>query len=110
MVLLTVAGWMAQISYLCNIYCRINTPRKEGGLGHVNIPILSDLTHQISRDYGVLLENEGHTLRFVLKTVAIDWIKTVDAFRGLFIIDNRGVLRQITMNDLPVGYVCQTVG
>lgn len=24
-------------------------------------------------------------------------------YRGLFIIDNRGVLRQITMNDLPVG-------
>jgi len=24
-------------------------------------------------------------------------------FRGLFIIDNRGILRQITMNDLPVG-------
>lgn len=24
-------------------------------------------------------------------------------FRGLFIIDHRGVLRQITMNDLPVG-------
>ena len=23
--------------------------------------------------------------------------------RGLFIIDDRGVLRQITMNDLPVG-------
>ncbi|XP_062501632.1 peroxiredoxin-2-like [Corticium candelabrum] len=63
----------------------INTPRKEGGLGHVNIPILSDLTHQISKDYGVLLENEGHTLR------------------GLFIIDDKGILRQITMNDLPVG-------
>ena len=24
-------------------------------------------------------------------------------FRGLFIIDGRGILRQITMNDLPVG-------
>ena len=24
-------------------------------------------------------------------------------FRGLFIIDDRGILRQITMNDLPVG-------
>lgn len=24
-------------------------------------------------------------------------------FRGLFIIDDKGVLRQITMNDLPVG-------
>lgn len=25
------------------------------------------------------------------------------SFRGLFIIDNKGILRQITMNDLPVG-------
>ena len=25
------------------------------------------------------------------------------AFRGLFIIDTRGILRQITINDLPVG-------
>jgi len=63
----------------------INTPRKEGGLGKMNIPLLSDLTHKISRDYGVLLEDLGHTLR------------------GLFIIDKKGVLRQITMNDLPVG-------
>uniref|UniRef100_A0A1L8E942 thioredoxin-dependent peroxiredoxin n=3 Tax=Haematobia irritans TaxID=7368 RepID=A0A1L8E942_HAEIR len=63
----------------------INTPRKEGGLGNVKIPLLSDLTHKISKDYGVYLEDLGHTLR------------------GLFIIDQRGVLRQITMNDLPVG-------
>lgn len=63
----------------------INTPRKEGGLGKVNIPLLSDLNHNISKDYGVFLEEQGHTLR------------------GLFIIDHRGVLRQITMNDLPVG-------
>ena len=38
----------------------------------MKIPIISDLTRQISRDYGVLLEDEGHTLR------------------GLFIIDDRG--------------------
>jgi len=63
----------------------INTPRAQGGLGNMDIPILSDMTRQISRDYGVLLEDEGHTLR------------------GLFIIDDKGVLRQITMNDLPVG-------
>lgn len=63
----------------------INTPRKEGGLGKVNIPLLSDLNHNISKDYGVFLEEQGHTLR------------------GLFIIDHKGVLRQITMNDLPVG-------
>lgn len=63
----------------------INTPRKEGGLGQINIPLLSDQTHSIAKDYGVYLEDLGHTLR------------------GLFIIDDKGVLRQITMNDLPVG-------
>ncbi|XP_064354401.1 peroxiredoxin-4 isoform X2 [Dromaius novaehollandiae] len=63
----------------------INTPRKQGGLGPMKIPLLSDLTHQISKDYGVYLEDQGHTLR------------------GLFIIDNKRILRQITMNDLPVG-------
>lgn len=41
----------------------INTPRNEGGLGKVNIPILSDLDHSISKDYGVYLEDVGHTLR-----------------------------------------------
>ena len=25
------------------------------------------------------------------------------SFRGLFIIDDKGILRQITVNDLPVG-------
>jgi peroxiredoxin (alkyl hydroperoxide reductase subunit C) len=63
----------------------INTPRKEGGLGPVQIPLLSDLSHTISKDYGVYLEDLGHTLR------------------GLFIIDDKGTLRQMTMNDLPVG-------
>ncbi|KAL8190328.1 UNVERIFIED_CONTAM: Peroxiredoxin-4 [Gekko kuhli] len=63
----------------------INTPRKKGGLGPIKIPLLSDLTHQIAKDYGVYLEDQGHALR------------------GLFIIDDKKYLRQITMNDLPVG-------
>ncbi|XP_077550217.1 peroxiredoxin 2-like isoform X2 [Haemaphysalis longicornis] len=63
----------------------INTPRKEGGLGSMNIPLLADKDMRISKDYGVLKEDEGIP------------------FRGLFIIDDKGRLRQITMNDLPVG-------
>jgi peroxiredoxin (alkyl hydroperoxide reductase subunit C) len=51
----------------------------------MNIPLLADKTHDVSRRYGVLKEDEGI------------------AFRGLFIIDVNGVLRQITVNDLPVG-------
>ena len=41
----------------------INNPRAEGGLAGLKIPLLSDLTKQISKDYGVLLEDAGHTLR-----------------------------------------------
>ncbi|XP_041065309.1 thioredoxin-dependent peroxide reductase, mitochondrial-like [Carcharodon carcharias] len=63
----------------------INMPRKSGGLGHMNIPLLSDLTKQISRDYGVLMENSGIALR------------------GLFIIDTNGIIKHISINDLPVG-------
>ena len=59
--------------------------RKKGGLGKMNIPILADLTKEVSKAYGVLKEDEGI------------------AFRGVFIIDPKGVLRQITINDLPVG-------
>ncbi|KAF8249705.1 thioredoxin-like protein [Wilcoxina mikolae CBS 423.85] len=62
-----------------------STARKDGGLGSVNIPLLSDKNHKIAKAYGVLLEEEGVALR------------------GLFIIDPKGVVRQITINDLPVG-------
>uniref|UniRef100_A0A8C1TXF1 thioredoxin-dependent peroxiredoxin n=1 Tax=Cyprinus carpio TaxID=7962 RepID=A0A8C1TXF1_CYPCA len=66
-------------------YFLINTPRKQGGLGHMNVPLVADSLRSISQDYGVLKEDEGI------------------AYRGLFIIDDKGILRQITINDLPVG-------
>ena len=45
-------------------YCRTELPRNKGGLGKMKIPILSDLTKDISRDYGILLE-AGMSLRYV---------------------------------------------
>jgi alkyl hydroperoxide reductase subunit AhpC len=63
----------------------IQQPRNVGGLGDMKIPVLADTSHTISRDYGVLIEDQGIALR------------------GLFIIDGKGTLRQITVNDLPVG-------
>ncbi|KAG9485741.1 hypothetical protein GDO78_008695 [Eleutherodactylus coqui] len=50
----------------------INTPRKQGGLGPMKIPLLADLTHQIAKDYGVYLEDQGHTLRFVFINIIPD--------------------------------------
>ena len=62
-----------------------NTPREEGGIKGVNYPLLSDLTKQIARDYGVLMEGDGIALR------------------GLFIINKDGVLKHSTINHLDLG-------
>lgn len=61
-----------------------NTPRKQGGIGPIKYPLVSDLTKQIARDYGVLLEGGV-------------------ALRGLFLIDKAGVVRHALINDLPIG-------
>ena len=63
-----------------------STVRKDGGLGGVNIPLLSDKNHKISKAYGVLLEDEGVALR------------------GLFIVDPNGVVRQVW--PLPSIFFC----
>ena len=60
------------------------TPRKEGGIGDVKYPLVSDITKQISKDFGVLLDSGV-------------------ALRGTFIINPQGIIRQATVNDLPVG-------
>ncbi len=62
----------------------IQTPRAQGGLGGLTYPLVSDLTKKISTDYGVLLEGGI-------------------ALRGLFVIDKSGVVRAITVHDLPLG-------
>jgi len=42
---------------------RTNVPRKQGGLGEVNIALLADRSHSISRAYGVLKEEVGNAYR-----------------------------------------------
>ena len=61
------------------------TSDMEGGLGGVHVPLISDCSQKIARDYGVLVEEEGI------------------AQRALFIIDPKGVVRAITVNDVDVG-------
>lgn len=61
-----------------------NTSRQEGGIQGVNYPLVSDLSKQIARDYGVLLE-------------------AGIALRGLFIINKDGVLKHSTINHLDLG-------
>lgn len=71
------------------VHCAwMNTPRKNGGLGELDIPLLADKNMKIARDYGVLDEDTGLALR------------------ALFIIDREGRIRQITVNDMGSGSQC----
>ncbi|MFH2202030.1 MAG: peroxiredoxin [Elusimicrobiota bacterium] len=62
----------------------INTPRKEGGLGTIEYPLLADVSKQIATDYGVLAEGGI-------------------ALRGLFLINPKGQVVYNVTHDLGVG-------
>ena len=68
----------------------IKTPRTQGGVGKLNIPLVADISKKISRSFGVLVEDETDELFGA-------------ALRGLFVIDDRGIIRSYTINDAPVG-------
>ena len=63
----------------------INTPRDKGGVADLKYPLAADATKNVSRDYGVLIENRGIALR------------------GLFVIDPEGILRYKVVHDLNIG-------
>jgi len=65
-----------------------NTPRDQGGIGPIRYPLASDLTKEVSRSYGVLIE-EGENAGVAL--------------RGLFLIDKLGVVQHALVNNLPLG-------
>ncbi len=68
----------------------IKTPRKEGGIGNLAYPLVSDFSKSVSRDYGFLVEDTEDELLGA-------------ALRGLVIIDGNGVVRHMQVNDAPVG-------
>ncbi|MBN9543576.1 MAG: peroxiredoxin [Alphaproteobacteria bacterium] len=60
------------------------TPVNKGGIGDVQFPLVADITKQIAKDYGVLINDAV-------------------ALRGTFLIDKKGVVRHCVINDLPLG-------
>lgn len=61
-----------------------NTPIEKGGIGQVGYTLVADLTHEICQAYGV--QAAGGM-----------------AYRGSFLIDQKGVVRHMVVNDLPLG-------
>jgi alkyl hydroperoxide reductase subunit AhpC len=62
--------------------------RKKGGIGKMDIPLIADVNKKISTTYGCIVntpEDNGV------------------AFRATYIIDKSGVVRHMSISDLPVG-------
>lgn len=68
----------------------LRTPRTEGGLGKIEYPLLADFSKEISRDYGVLVDDSEDAMYGA-------------ALRGIFIIDEKGKVRSMQINDDSVG-------
>ncbi|MHC4458054.1 MAG: redoxin domain-containing protein [Planctomycetota bacterium] len=60
------------------------TEVKAGGIGHVNFPIVADITHEITRAYGI--EHPDGV-----------------AMRASFLIDKEGIVQHQVVNNLPLG-------
>ena len=63
----------------------LKTPADKNGVEGLRYPLAADITKEVSRNYGVLVEDKGIALR------------------GLFVIDPEGVLRYKVVHDLNVG-------
>ena len=61
-----------------------NTPVNDGGIGPVKYTLAADMNHGIAQSYDV-------------------WSEGGMAFRGVFLIDQNGVVRSQIVNDLPLG-------
>lgn len=60
------------------------TPVDKGGIGNIQYPMVADVSHQITKDYGV--EHPASV-----------------ALRASFLIDREGIVRHQVVNDLPLG-------
>ena len=68
----------------------LKTKREEGGIEQLSYPLIADISKEISKSYGVLVEDREDELFGA-------------ALRGLFIIDGKGKVRTLQINDAPVG-------
>ncbi len=76
----------------------LQTEKKDGGIKGVKYPLVSDETKTISENYDVLAGSYGYD---------DEGLATFEgsprAYRGLFLIDKKGVVRHQVVNDMPIG-------
>ena len=60
----------------------VKTARTEGGLGKIEYPLMADFSKEVSKNYGVLIDNQEDSMFGA-------------ALRGIFIIDQTGKVRSV---------------
>jgi len=76
----------------------LQTPLNEGGIKGVTYPLVADLAKTISENYDVLAGNYEYG-----ENGEVSFAGVPQSYRGLFIIDKKGVVRHQLVNDMPLG-------
>jgi len=76
----------------------LQTDPKDGGIKGVKYPIVSDLSKTIAENWDVLAGNYEYS-----EEGEIVFNGNPMAYRGLFLIDKKGVVRHQVVNDMPLG-------
>ncbi|WP_185869868.1 peroxiredoxin [Blattabacterium cuenoti] len=76
----------------------LQIPKEKGGISGVTYPIVSDINKTISHNYGVL------SGKWICKNECLkEATEEMIAYRGLFLIDKKGIIRHFLINDFPLG-------
>ena len=73
-------------------------PRDKGGIAGVRYPLVADATKTISANYDVLGGHYDYT-----PEGEMTYVGSPMAYRGLFLIDQDGIVRHQLVNDRPLG-------
>ena len=76
----------------------LQMPKKMGGIQGITYPVVADTSKTIAANYGVLTGDYYTDEHGQLCTTG-----SMIAYRGLFIIDKKGLVRHLLINDLPLG-------
>jgi peroxiredoxin 2/4 len=76
----------------------LQTELNQGGIKGVKYPLVSDLSKTISENYDVLAGSYDYS-----EEGDITFTGDPRAYRGLFLIDKKGIVRHQTVNDMPLG-------
>jgi peroxiredoxin 2/4 len=76
----------------------LQTEKKDGGIKGVKYPLVADSSKTISENYDVLAGSYDYD-----ENGQAVFTGSPVAYRGLFLIDKKGVVRHQVVNDLPLG-------